>query len=186
MSNVTIQKRGNFYQYKFEIAKVDGKRKFLSKSGFKTKSEAEKEGVIAYNDYLNTGNSFSASDMSYSDFLDYWLENYCYINLKYHTIEGYSNIIKNHIKPNIIGLIVISSSLSSSKRVLQRYARKENDNMAYTILRFKKDKGGAIANCERHNETKKEAYKSNPDIDINKSKENYHIIQHHNTYTEEK
>ena len=48
---------------------------FLSKSGFKTKSEAEKEGVIAYNDYLNTGNSFSASDMSYSDFLDYWLEN---------------------------------------------------------------------------------------------------------------
>ncbi len=101
MSNVTIQKRGNFYQYKFEIAKVDGKRKFLSKSGFKTKSEAEKEGVIAYNDYLNTGNSFSASDMSYSDFLDYWLEKYCYINLKYHTIEGYSNIIKNHIKPNI-------------------------------------------------------------------------------------
>lgn len=101
MSNVTIQKRGNFYQYKFEIAKVDGKRKFLSKSGFKTKSEAEKEGILAYNEYLNTGNSFSASDMSYSDFLDYWLENYCYINLKYHTIEEYSNIIKNHIKPNI-------------------------------------------------------------------------------------
>lgn len=49
--------------------------------------------------------------------------------------------------------------------------------MAYTILRFKKDKGGAVAGCERHNERKKEAYKSNPDIDINKSKYNYHIIQ---------
>lgn len=49
--------------------------------------------------------------------------------------------------------------------------------MAYTILRFKKDKGGAIAGCERHNERKKEAYKSNPDIDMNKSKYNYHIIQ---------
>ena len=48
--------------------------------------------------------------------------------------------------------------------------------MAYTILRFKKDKGGAIAGCERHNERKKKAYKSNPDIDMNKSKENYHII----------
>lgn len=48
--------------------------------------------------------------------------------------------------------------------------------MAYAILRFKKDKGGAIAGCERHNERKKEAYKSNPDIDMNKSKENYHII----------
>lgn len=101
MSNVTIQKRGKFYQYKFEIVKIDGKRKFLSKSGFKTKSEAEKEGIIAYNNYLNTGNSFSVSDMSYSDFLDYWIEKYCYVNLKYHTIEAYQSIIKNHIKPNI-------------------------------------------------------------------------------------
>ena len=99
MSNVTIQKRGKFYQYKFEIVKIDGKRKFLSKSGFKTKSEAEKEGIIAYNNYLNTGNSFSVSDMSYSDFLDYWIEKYCYVNLKYHTMQAYQSIIKNHIKP---------------------------------------------------------------------------------------
>lgn len=28
MGNVTIQKRGKYYQYKFEVAKVDGKRKF--------------------------------------------------------------------------------------------------------------------------------------------------------------
>ena len=31
MSNVTIQKRGKYYQYKFETAKIDGKRKFASK-----------------------------------------------------------------------------------------------------------------------------------------------------------
>ena len=49
--------------------------------------------------------------------------------------------------------------------------------MAYTILRFKKDKGGAIAGCERHNERKKEAYKSNPDIDMNKSKENHNFVE---------
>ncbi len=61
----------------------------------------KREGILAYNDYLNTGHDVSASEMSYSDFLDYWLENYCYINLKYHTIEGYSSIIKNHVKPNI-------------------------------------------------------------------------------------
>ena len=48
--------------------------------------------------------------------------------------------------------------------------------MPYTILRFKKLKGGAISGCERHNERKKEIYKSNPDIDIDKSKQNYHII----------
>ena len=31
--------------------------------------------------------------------------------------------------------------------------------MAYTILRFKKYKGGAIAGCERHNERKKKHIK---------------------------
>ena len=49
--------------------------------------------------------------------------------------------------------------------------------MPYTILRFKKLKGGAIGSCERHNERKKEIYKSNPDIDVDKSKQNYHIIE---------
>ncbi len=49
--------------------------------------------------------------------------------------------------------------------------------MSYTILRFKKLKGGAIGSCERHNERKKEIYKSNPDIDIDRSNQNYHIIE---------
>ena len=40
MGNVTIQKRGKYYQYKFEVAKVEGKRKFINKSGFETKDEA--------------------------------------------------------------------------------------------------------------------------------------------------
>lgn len=37
---VNIRKRGKVYQYQFEIAKVDGKRKYISKSGFKTRKEA--------------------------------------------------------------------------------------------------------------------------------------------------
>ena len=43
MANITVQKRGNVYQYKFEVASVDGKRKFINKSGFSTKNEALKE-----------------------------------------------------------------------------------------------------------------------------------------------
>ena len=41
---------------------------------------------------------------------------------------------------------------------------------------FQKRKAGGIAACERHNERKKEAYKSNPDIDMGRSKNNYHLI----------
>ena len=38
------------------------------------------------------------------------------------------------------------------------------------------EKPGGVAACERHNERKKEAYKSNPDIDMERSKNNYHLI----------
>ncbi len=98
---VSVRKRGNVYQYQFDIAPVDGKRKRITKSGFKTKGEAEKAGIIAYNEYTQTGHNFTPSTISYSDYLDYWLKEHCEINLRYHTIQAYSNIIKNHIKPNI-------------------------------------------------------------------------------------
>ena len=98
---VNVRKRGNVYEYNFDVAKIEGKRKRITKSGFKTKAEALKQGTIAYNEYLNTGRKFVSNEMSYSDFLDYWLDNHCKINLKYHTIEAYSNIVKTHLKPNL-------------------------------------------------------------------------------------
>ena len=104
---VNVRKRGSGYQYYFEGNRVNGKRTQIVKSGFKTKSDAQKEGMIAYNDYYQTGSVFKPSQMLYSEFLDLWIEKYCKINLKYHTIEAYSNIIKNHIKPRI-GYYLIS------------------------------------------------------------------------------
>ena len=41
MANVNIKKRGKVYQYQFEIAPAKGKRKWITKSGFKTKAEAQ-------------------------------------------------------------------------------------------------------------------------------------------------
>lgn len=34
---ISIQKRGKVYQYRFEAARVNGKRNQITKSGFKTK-----------------------------------------------------------------------------------------------------------------------------------------------------
>lgn len=57
--------------------------------------------------------------------------------------------------------------------------------MPYAIMRFAKRKRGAIHSMEAHNERKKESYKSNPDIDLNKHDSNYHLIQpKHSYYTE--
>ncbi len=47
----------------------------------------------------------------------------------------------------------------------------------YAIMRFAKYKGPEISGIEAHNERTKEKYASNPDIDIARSKDNYHIIE---------
>ena len=39
MADIRIYKRVKVYQYQFEIASVDGKRKYINKSGFKTRAE---------------------------------------------------------------------------------------------------------------------------------------------------
>ena len=49
--------------------------------------------------------------------------------------------------------------------------------MPYAILRFAKKKAGAVAACERHNERKKEKYVSNPDIKMDRTADNYHIVK---------
>lgn len=39
--------------------------------------------------------------MSYGDYLDYWLENYCKDNLKHRTIEEYSVIANKYLKRDL-------------------------------------------------------------------------------------
>lgn len=89
------------WEYRFEAAKIDGKRKHISKSGFRTKKEAEDAGAKALAEYNNAGLKFEPSEISVSDYLDYWLDNYCKLNIADSTMTSYRNIIKNHFKPRI-------------------------------------------------------------------------------------
>lgn len=97
---VSIRKRGDVYQYSFEIAKVDGKRKRKSKSGFKTKKEAMEAGIIDYNNYYNMTCNNNNSVISYGDYLNLWFEDYKQ-NMKYNTIRTYKSIIEKYLKPDL-------------------------------------------------------------------------------------
>lgn len=99
MSGINVLKRGLTWQYRFDVAKVDGKRKQVSKGGFKTRKEALDAGTIALAKYKEAGEFFKPSDISVSDYLDFWFNNYCRMQLKYNTQLGYLNIIENHLKP---------------------------------------------------------------------------------------
>ena len=97
---VSVRKRGKVYEYRFETGMVDGKRKWITKSGYSSKSEAFKEGAKAYNEFYYSGTKMQLKEnMSYADFLDYWIDNYANLNLHYSTTVSYINIIKNHVKP---------------------------------------------------------------------------------------
>lgn len=55
----------------------------------------------------------------------------------------------------------------------------------YAILRFAKYKGPEIGHIESHNERTKEKYASNPDIDISRSKRNFHLVTPQRKYRAE-
>lgn len=97
MPGVQVYKRAT-WRYRFEAAPVGGKRRRVEKSGFRTKKEALVAGTKAYNEYLNVGRVFTPSEMSFSDYLDEWLE-LRKPELKPKSLSTYSTLIENQIKP---------------------------------------------------------------------------------------
>lgn len=134
MKNLNVTKRGNVYQYRFEIEKVNGKRKFITKSGFKTKNKAYIEGQKTMNLYLN-GDLLTESQMTYSDYLDYWMREYFEINYKYSTAKRYKesfsqlkkelgNFRLSALTPYILNQALLRLyQTSSTKEALRNYQK---------------------------------------------------------------
>ena len=92
-------KGGITYTYRFEIAAVEGKRKFETKGGFPTKAAAKEAGKKAQHDYETLGHIVNITDMSFADFLDEWLKSLT--DLKPLTIQNYEKKIRLYIKPEL-------------------------------------------------------------------------------------
>lgn len=101
MGELRTRKRGKKWEYSFEGARVNGKRKPISKGGFSTKAEALAAGTQAKAEYDNCGRVFTPSELSVADYLDYWLENYVKKHLSYNTKRDYESKIRIHIKPGL-------------------------------------------------------------------------------------
>lgn len=124
MSQINVRKRGQKWQYQFEAAKIDGKRKQITKSGYNTKKEAIEAGIKALAEYNNSGLHFEPSEISVSDYLDYWLENYVKLNLRTNTIVSYKNIVENYLKSSL-GIYKLKSL---TPNILQNYINKKYIN----------------------------------------------------------
>lgn len=94
-------KRGDQWYYYFNTGKVDGSYKKICRKGGKTKVEAERALRKALDEFETTGNTKADSNISVSDYFDYWFQNYVLINCKYNTQQAYKVVIDNHIKPSL-------------------------------------------------------------------------------------
>ena len=99
MAQISTRKRGNTWEYSFEIGKINGKRKRLSKGGFRTKKECLEAGTKAKAEYDGTGEVFKASEITLHDYLDEWYESYAKPNCKPLTLVSYEQIIRLQLKP---------------------------------------------------------------------------------------
>lgn len=98
MGELRTRKRGKSWEWSFEGARVGGKRQPISKGGYRTKAEAVASGTAAKAEYDSAGRVFRPSEISVSDYLDYWMENYVKRNLAYNTYLSYENKVRNHIQ----------------------------------------------------------------------------------------
>lgn len=102
--NILVRKRksvkkGETYEYRFEVAPIGGQRKWISKSGFEDESTARIEGLKALNEYNTCGQIITPITMSFADFLEHWINNDCLATLNEVTIINYRKKIKNLIIP---------------------------------------------------------------------------------------
>ena len=134
MGMIHTRKRGKYWEYSFETASVKEQRRRVCKSGFRTKSDALAAGTKAQSEYNEAGLYFTPSEISFSDYLDFWMEGYCMFNLKDFTIRSYQKRIDYHIRPELgmyklkaLTPIVLQQFIN--RKATQRYSRNTLDTL---------------------------------------------------------
>jgi integrase len=94
-----VRKRGGTWSYYFDVGTVDGKRKKKEKGGFKTKKEAETALANAISAYNNAGVAFEPAQISVSDYLDLYYNQYIILTDRYNTQRIKKSTIENYLKP---------------------------------------------------------------------------------------
>lgn len=135
MAGVIVEKRGSVWRYVFEMAKEGGKRRRKSESGFATKKEAQAAGNKAFAEYNGGGVIFSPSELSFSDFLDEWMERYCKVNLKPETVAQYEKKIRVHIKPALGKYKLTALSPSALQQLIDKLFNKGYSRNTLVVIK---------------------------------------------------
>lgn len=103
---LSVSKAGKVWRYRFVAYEMDGKRKWESKSGFKTKKEAETAGYRAMLEFKKFVTS-SCSMITFEEYSKQYMDTRGTLHLAVGTQKTYKTILKLYILP-VIGDIPIS------------------------------------------------------------------------------
>lgn len=131
MAQISTRKRGNTWEYSFEIASVNGKRKRKSKGGFRTKKECLEAGTIAKADYDRGLVKVTPKNLMTNDFLRDWYEKEIVSKDKLNTVVGYDNMLRNYIYPYFEGIKLIDVTPAVCQNFLNHLIGK-NISQGYT------------------------------------------------------
>jgi integrase len=97
-----VRKRGTKWAFIIDLGRdeVTGERQQKWFSGFNTKKEAERALAEKINE-VNKGTYIEPSDLTLSEYLRGWLQDYAKVNCAPRTYEGYEYIIRDHIIPSL-------------------------------------------------------------------------------------
>ena len=100
MARGSIRKRGtNCWQITYDLPRgPDGKRqqRYVTVHGPKKEADAR---LAEIQHELNRGTHFDQTTMTVQEFLDLWTRDYADVSVRPRTLEGYTGIIKTHLKP---------------------------------------------------------------------------------------
>lgn len=100
-----IRKRGDSWQVAVYVGKEGKKRKYKYKT-FKRERDAQRYRTEILHQ-INNNNYFDPGQITFGQYLDRWMEDYCLPKLAPRTYKRYKEIVDLHIKPDL-GLILLS------------------------------------------------------------------------------
>ncbi|MFE3973147.1 MULTISPECIES: tyrosine-type recombinase/integrase [unclassified Peribacillus] len=133
-----VRKRGNKWSYTVDVGKdpITGTRKQKTKSGFKTKKEAENAlNQLVYE--LNKGEWIAPKEILLGEFAEEWLKSYRH-QLRDTTAEQYENKIRNWIGP-LIGMYKVQELKPIHAQVFSgKLLESLNENTAHKVYSITK------------------------------------------------
>lgn len=134
------QRKSGKFEYYFDVGKDEnGKRKKVSKGGFKTEKDARVALEKALEEFENKGSVYKHTNMSMAQLLDYYMNNHVKLNCAARTIERYEQVIQKHINPALGHYYIRNIDAKLIKKFLDEkynlgYAKKTID-LLFTLVK---------------------------------------------------